>query len=34
MQEEYEVVPEVLERDLLHLVDQLCAKGLVRVSRP
>jgi len=34
MQEEYEVTPEVLEKDLLHLVDQLCAKGLVSVSRP
>ena len=34
MQEEYEVAPEVLEKDLLHLVDQLCAKGLLSVSRP
>ena len=32
MQEEYDVAPEVLERDLLHLVGQLCAKGLVSVS--
>jgi hypothetical protein len=34
MQDEYEVAPESLEQDLLHLVDQLCAQGLVRVSRP
>jgi len=34
MQEEYEVAPAVLEQDLLHLVGQLCAKGLLSVSRP
>jgi Coenzyme PQQ synthesis protein D (PqqD) len=34
MQDEYEIAPEILKKDLLHLVDQLCAKGLVRVSRP
>ena len=32
MQDEYEVTPEVLEQDLLHLVDQLCAQGLIGVS--
>jgi hypothetical protein len=32
MQEEYEVAPEVREQDLLHLIDQLCAQGLVSVS--
>jgi len=34
MQEEYEVAPEVLEQDLLRLVGQLCAQGLIRVARP
>jgi hypothetical protein len=34
MQEEYEVAPEVLEEDLLQLVGQLCAQGLISVSRP
>ena len=29
---EYDVPPSVLERDLLELVDQLCAKGLTRVA--
>ena len=33
MGEEYEVAPEALERDLLQLVGQLSAKGLVSVSR-
>jgi len=32
MGEEYEVAPEVLERDLLQLVGLLCAQGLVSVS--
>ena len=34
MGEEYEVAPEVLERDLLQLVGLLCAKGLASVSPP
>ncbi|PYN15466.1 MAG: PqqD family protein [Candidatus Rokuibacteriota bacterium] len=29
---EYDASPAVLERDLLELVDQLCAKGLTRVA--
>jgi Coenzyme PQQ synthesis protein D (PqqD) len=29
---EYDAAPAVLERDLLELVDQLCAKGLTRVA--
>jgi hypothetical protein len=33
MRNEYEVSPEVLERDLLHLVEQLREKGLVNVSQ-
>jgi hypothetical protein len=33
MRKEYEVSPEVLERDLLHLVEQLREKGLVNVSQ-
>src|SRR5713226_7551203 len=33
MRNEYEVSPEVLERDLLHLVERLREKGLVNVSQ-
>ncbi len=33
MREEYEVPPELLERDLLELVEQLREKGLVNVSQ-
>ena len=33
LQEEYEVPPELLERDLLELVEQLREKGLVNVSQ-
>ncbi len=29
---EYDAAPAVLERDLLELVDQLCAKGLTHVA--
>ena len=29
---EYDVAPDTLERDLLSLVDELCTKGLGRVS--
>jgi len=32
VQQEYDVAPEKLEGDLLRLVEELCAKGLLRVS--
>jgi hypothetical protein len=32
MCDEYEVVPDALERDLLGLVDELCANGLARTA--
>lgn len=32
LREEYDVAPEVLERDLLRLTGELCEKGLVRVA--
>src|SRR5213593_2677197 len=32
LRSEYDAAPAVLERDLLELVDQLCAKGLTRVA--
>jgi Coenzyme PQQ synthesis protein D (PqqD) len=32
MQQEYEVTPETLERDIVRLVGELRGKGLVRVS--
>src|SRR5437867_12801241 len=32
LRSEYDAVPPVLERDLLELVDHLCAKGLPRVA--
>jgi hypothetical protein len=31
VQQEYDVAPEKLEGDLLRLVEELCAKGLLRV---
>lgn len=31
LRSEYDAVPSLLERDLLELVHQLCAKGLTRV---
>ena len=34
LKEEYEVPPETLENDLLELVDQLQAKGLVSLAPP
>ncbi len=34
MQKEYEVAPQVLERDLLQLVEQLNARGLVNLTQP
>jgi hypothetical protein len=33
MQQEYEVAPQTLESDLLRLVEELRAKGLVSVSK-
>ena len=32
LRSEYDALPSVLERDLLELVDHLCAKGLTRVA--
>ena len=32
IQQEYDVAPETLERDILRLVGELCAKGLVSLS--
>jgi hypothetical protein len=32
LRSEYDAAPVVLERDLLELVDHLCAKGLTRVT--
>jgi len=32
LRSEYDATPSVLERDLLELVDHLCAKGLTRVA--
>jgi len=32
LRSEYDAAPAVLERDLLELVDHLCAKGLTRVA--
>ena len=32
MSDEFDVGPDALERDLLGLMDELCGKGLVRVS--
>ena len=32
MRRDYDVAPDTLERDLLTLVDELCTKGLGRVS--
>ena len=32
LRSEYDAAPSVLERDLLELVDHLCAKGLTRVA--
>jgi hypothetical protein len=32
LRSEYDAAPAVLERDLLELVDQLCAKGLTHVA--
>ncbi len=34
VQQEYEVAPQVLEKDLLELIDQLQARGLVKLSQP
>ena len=34
MQQEYEVAPQVLESDLLQLVGQLHARGLVNLTQP
>jgi hypothetical protein len=34
MQQEYEVAPQVLESDLLQLIEQLQARGLVNLSQP
>jgi len=34
LKKEYEVSPEALENDLLELVDQLQAKGLVSLAQP
>jgi hypothetical protein len=34
IQEEYEVAPQVLESDLLQLVGQLHARGLVNLTQP
>ena len=34
MQEEYEVAPQELENDLLQLIEQLQARGLVSLSQP
>ena len=34
IQEEYEVAPQVLESDLLQLVEQLQARGLVNLTQP
>ena len=33
MQQEYEVAPQVLENDLLQLIEQLQARGLVTLSQ-
>lgn len=32
MTEEYEVTPEILQQDLLHLVQELQARGLIQVA--
>ena len=34
MQQEYEVAPQALESDLLQLVEQLHARGLVNLAQP
>ena len=34
MQREYEVAPQELENDLLQLIEQLQARGLVNLSQP
>ena len=34
MQQEYEVAPQELESDLLQLIEQLQARGLVNLSQP
>jgi hypothetical protein len=34
IRDEYEIEPDTLKRDLLELVDELCAKGLCTASPP